>query len=100
MSLHWLGKPISDFEYFELLRVVGGRRARGFEEGDFGDGKFEPLGLLEDQLGDVFRGRISFEHKDWLAHRAEHWQCGVLIPENHAVIQMVVNPGPQAGFDV
>lgn len=66
----------------------------------FQDGKSFFRSMFINQPRDSFRGRIGIDDIDWFSQRAKHWQRGVLLAENHAVIEILINPAANFAFDI
>ena len=58
------------------------------------------LGLVENQLGDVFRGWVLVQQVEWLAHFFEHGDHWVATAKDHAMVQVLVDPGAYRLLDV
>jgi hypothetical protein len=81
-------------------RPVRCARSRAFPEGDLGDGHSGRFGVLEDQPGDVFGRGIFRDQNERLTQRFEDGRGGIVFAEDHAVIQLGIDPHTKLAFDV
>ena len=72
----------------------------GFPQRDFDDREALRMSELKNRLGDVFGSRIHGENHQWLAEFLQIWQGGIGFVQNHAVIELLVDPRPHDLFDV
>jgi hypothetical protein len=64
----------------------------GFPEHDFDHRKTTLPGVFKDQPGDILRCRIAVHHENTLSALTEHRQEGIVLAQQHVVIQVFVNP--------
>ena len=73
---------------------------RRFPEADFNDRHALLAGDIGDQLGDVFRRRIHVQQIHRLALLFQDRHDRVVAVQNHAVVEMIVDPAVDAALDL
>src|SRR5262249_42412747 len=79
---------------------IGGKRRRRLPDGYADDGQSLFGGLVENQPGDAFDGRIAVEQKDRLPQFLQRGDERIVVPQQHLVIQLVIDPAFHEPLDV
>ena len=68
-----------------------------FPESGLDDGETVLLREFKDQASDILCGGILIQQVHWLVQLSEDWHHRVVPPEDHAMVQVIVDP---AGHDL
>src|ERR1051325_3073448 len=82
-----------------LNGAINGKGIVGFPESHFDDGKSLTQSEIENQLGDVFGRRVHVHQEDRFVLCFEMRQDGVVLVQDHAMIEVGVDPGADDALD-
>ncbi len=80
--------------------LIRGVATLGFPKADLDDRQPRPLGLLEDEPGDVFGGRVLVHDEDAFALSLQDGQDWVFAAKQQVVVDVLVHPALDGLLDV
>src|SRR5712664_1733224 len=92
--------PFRESRAWRSRGPVFGERCRRFPHGYANDGQSLLHSLVEDQLRDAFDGRIAIEQIYRLSELLQRGDERVVVPEQHLVIELPVDPTFDDPLDV
>src|SRR5690348_10424303 len=92
--------PLPVYRLLSTVYLVSGEAIRRFPEPGFNDRETMIGGEIVNQLGDILGRRVGIHQEHWFAKLFQYGDRRIIAVQDHAMIEIVVDPTADHALDV